>query len=109
MRLHAPVFVSSWRDDCAPLIHNGDLSGVLLLVICLTGLGERDRGTAPGPLTKEQVQQWSKNDKRRKQPDDCQPDELTRKRMVILKDHDCFDYMADYRYEDDYQEQECIC
>jgi len=75
----------------------------------LAGLSKHDGGTTPGPLTKEQVQQWSKDDKWWKQPDDGQPDELARKRMVILKDHHCLDDMTDNRYEDDNQEQECVC
>jgi hypothetical protein len=68
---------------------------------CIAGLSKQDRGAALGPLTKEEVQQGAKNHKRWEQPDNCYPEELARKRMVILKDHGRFDDLTDDRDEDD--------
>jgi len=89
-------------------IYAGNLFLMRLLLIGVAGLTEHDASMLARPLTKEQVQQRPKDNERRHQPDDQQPEHFANRRMFVIQHHQCSDNMAEHWYKDDNKKHDCI-
>jgi len=79
------------------------LEALLLLVRLLRGIARlAEHHAALTMLPEEQVQKWTNE---WDGPDDYQPENGSHRGMVILKDHDRFDDVAQDRYEHNHQKQ----